>query len=87
MVANRERLGDWEVDTILGRRHPQPQQAIVSQTHQNSQAVQDVILRLLPLLARPGCTLTPEHGKEFAYQQQLADWQRLQHYFAYLHAV
>lgn len=93
VVAGRKRLGDWEVDTILGNGH---QQAIVSLTERKSrfsllgnvtphtaQAVQDEVVRLLLPLVQKVHTLTSDHGKEFACHQQIADQLHLKFYFAH----
>lgn len=93
VVAGRKRLGDWEVDTILGQGH---QQAMVSLTErksrfcllgnvtpQTAQAVQDEIVRLLLPLAPRVHTLTSDHGKEFALHQEVADRLHLKFYFAH----
>jgi len=93
VVTGRQRLGDWEVDTILGKGH---QQAIVSLTERKSRfsllgnvtsqtapAVQGEILRLLLPLVQKVHTLTSDHGKEFAHHQQIADQLHLKFYFAH----
>lgn len=93
VVSSRKRLGDWEVDTILGKGH---QQAIVSLTERKSrfsllgnvtphtaQAVQDEIVRLLRPLPQKVHTLTSDHGKEFACHPQVADQLHLKFYFAH----
>ena len=83
IVNSRQRLGDWEVDTVIGKGQ---QQAIVTLTERKSrlalirkvdqrtaQAVKDAILVLLwPLMAQTH-TLTSDNGKEFALHQQIAE--------------
>lgn len=76
IVNSRKRLGDWEVDMLVGKRHTQ---AIVTLTERKSlltllgkvsqrtaQAVQNQIHRLLLPVADKVHTLTSDHGKEFA---------------------
>lgn len=83
IVNNRQRLGDWELDTVVGKRH---QQAIVTLTerksrlalirkvdHRTAQAVKDAILVLLQPLATYTHTITSDNGKEFALHQQIAE--------------
>jgi IS30 family transposase len=79
IANNRQRLGDWELDTVVGKGY---QLAIVTLTERNSrlarirkvdqrtaQAVKDAILNLLQPLAAYTHTLTSDNGKEFALHQ------------------
>ena len=97
IVNSRKRLGDWEVDTMIGKRH---KQAIVTLTERKSrltllgkvtqrtaQAVQDRILRLLLPVADKVHTLTSDHGKEFASHEQIAEMLHLKYYFAHPYAA
>lgn len=97
IVNGRKRLGDWEVDTIIGKRH---KQALVTLTERKSrftllgkvaqrtaQAVQNQIHRLLLPVADKVHTLTSDHGKEFAYHQQIAEMLHLKFYFAHPYAA
>jgi IS30 family transposase len=97
IVNTRKRLGDWEVDTMLGKNH---KQALVILTERKSrftllgkvpqrtaQAVQDQIHQLLlPVVAKVH-TLTSDHRKEFAFHQQIADLLHLKFYFAHPYAA
>jgi IS30 family transposase len=97
IVAQRKRLGDWEVDTVFGKDH---QQALVTLTERKSrftllgkvsqrtaQAVQDQICRLLLPVQDKVHTLTSDHGKEFAYHEQIAQRLQLKYYFAHPYAA
>lgn len=97
VVNARKRLGDWEVDTILGKGH---KQALVTLTERKSrftllgkvpqrsaQAVQDQIHRLLLPVQDKVHTLTSDHGKEFAYHEQIAQLLQLKYYFAHPYAA
>jgi IS30 family transposase len=97
IVAHRKRLGDWEVDTVFGKDH---QQALVTLTERKSrftllgkvpqrtaQAVQDQICRLLLPVQDKVHTLTSDHGKEFAYHEQIAQLLQLKYYFAHPYAA
>ena len=81
IVNARKRLGDWEVDTIIGRKH---KQALVTLTERKSrftfvskvkrrtaQAVRKQICRMLLPVKKKVLTLTSDHGKEFAEQLPL----------------
>ncbi len=97
-IANRrKRLGDWDVDTLIGKRH---KQAIVTLTerkshftllgkvtHRTAQAVQNQIHRLLLPVADQVHTLTSDHGKEFAAHEQIAEMLHLKFYFAHPYAA
>ena len=93
VVERRRRLGDWEVDTILGKRKGR---AIVTLTErksrftllamadrQSSTAVRDKICHLL--LPHKGRVhiLTSDHGKEFAEHAEIARTLKLSFYFAH----
>ena len=97
VVNSRKRLGDWEVDTMIGKRH---KQAIVTLTERKSrftllgkvaqrtaQAVQNQIHKLLLPVADKVYTLTSDHGKEFAYHEQIAEMLHLTFYFAHPYAA
>jgi len=97
IVNSRRRLGDWEADTMIGKRS---KQAIVTLTERKSrftllgkvaqrtaQAVQNQIHRLLLPVADKVHTLTSDHGKEFAYHEQIAEMLQLEFYFAHPYAA
>jgi IS30 family transposase len=85
------------VDTVFGRDH---KQALVTLTERKSrftllgkvsqrsaQAVQDQIYRLLVPVRDKVHTLTSDHGKEFAYHEQIAQLLQLTYYFAHPYAA
>jgi transposase, IS30 family len=97
LVTHRKPLGDWEVDTMLGKDR---KQALVTLTERKScftflgkvsqrsaQAVQDQIHRLLLPVKDKVYTLTSDHGKEFAYHEQIAQLLQLKYYFAHPYAA
>jgi len=97
IVNARKRLGDWEVDTIIGRKH---KQAIVTLTERKSrftllgkvsrrtaQAVRKQVCRLLLPVMDQAHTLTSDHGKEFADHEQIAERLNLKFYFAHPYAA
>lgn len=96
IVEQRERIGDWEGDTIVGKGH---QQAIVSLTERFSRftllhkverataaAVSAAIVKQLKPLAASVLTLTTDNGKEFALHQQIAATLQAEYYFAHPYA-
>jgi len=97
IVSTRKRLGDWEVDTLLGR---QQKQALVTLTERKSrftlltkvkrrtaQAVRKQVCRVLFPVKNKVHTLTSDHGKEFADHEQIAETLKLKFYFAHPYAA
>lgn len=96
IVESRSRLGDWELDTIIGKGH---KQAIVSLTERKSRLtlihkveskaadnVTNAILRLLKPIAHHVHTLTADNGKEFAGHELIAKDLTAQFFFAHPYA-
>ncbi len=97
IVNARKRLGDWEADTIIGKKH---KQAIVTLTERKSrftlvskvkrrtaQAVRKQVCRMLFPVKNKVHTLTSDHGKEFADHEQIAQILELEFYFAHPYAA
>jgi IS30 family transposase len=97
VVTLRKRLGDWEVDTLLGKKHIQAIVTLTERksrytllgkvTHRTARAVQKQIQRLLLPVADKAHTLTSDHGKEFAHHEQIAEALKLKFYFAHPYAA
>jgi transposase, IS30 family len=96
-VNARKRLGDWEVDTIIGRKY---KQALVTLTERKSRftllgrvsqrtahAVRRQVCHLLLPVMDKTHTLTSDHGKEFADHKQIAESLHLKFYFAHPYAA
>ena len=91
IVDSRERLGDWEADTIIGSNH---RQAIVSVVERKSKltrlgrvkrntadAVQrELTTQLAPLTVQ---TITSDNGREFAHHQSIEKKLQATFYFAH----
>jgi IS30 family transposase len=97
IVDQRERLGDWEVDTILGKGR---RQAIVTLTERKTrlalihkverrtaQAVQEAISYLLKPYKSYVHTLTADNGKEFAGHQEISHILQTEFFFAHPYAA
>jgi IS30 family transposase len=97
IVGTRKRLGDWEVDTLIGRKQLQ---ALVTLTERKSRftllgkvsrrtapAVRQQVCRLLLPVRDKVHTLTSDHGKEFADHEQIAETLNLKFYFAHPYAA
>jgi IS30 family transposase len=93
IVANKERVGDWEIDTIIGKNH---QQAIVSVVERKSKltrlakverkteaAVQAAVIHLLKPVAAWVHTITADNGKAFAGHEAIAVALSAEFYFAH----
>jgi IS30 family transposase len=96
IVDLRSRIGDWELDTIIGKGH---QQAIVSLTERKSrytliqkverktaQCVSNAIINLLTPFSEFVHTMTSDNGKEFADHKNIADKLNARFYFAHPYA-
>ena len=93
MVGQRERLGDWEVDTLVGKGH---RGALVSLVERRSRytLLQPVTQRLANLVADATIsllqpftdlvhTITGDNGKEFAEHVRIAETLKANFYFAH----
>lgn len=93
IVDTRQRLGDWEVDTIIGKGH---RHAIVSLVERKSrlallrkvenktaQPVADAVIELMKTLPVRTHTITADNGKEFADHERIARDLRTDVYFAH----
>lgn len=97
MVQARKRLGDWEVDTLLGK---QQKYAMLTLTERKSRftllgkvsrrtasAVRQRLCQLLLPIQDKVHTLTSDHGKEFAEHKLIAQTLQLKFYFAHPYAA
>jgi len=97
IVYRRERLGDWEADTIIGAGK---QGAIVALVERKSRftllkqvarrtaaAVEDDILELLMPYQAVTHTITFDNGKEFANHQNIAEKLQSDMFFAHPYAA
>jgi IS30 family transposase len=96
IVEQRQRLGDWEADTIIGKgRHG----AIVTLVQRKSRltllekieaqtaaATETAIVRALQLYRLQTLTITFDNGKEFTNHQQIASQLEAETYFAHPYA-
>ncbi len=96
IVDTRERLGDWEVDTIIGKGKKQAIVSLVERTsrlsliykvdHKTKNQVTEAIYTLLLPLKDDVYTLTSDHGKEFAGHETIAEKLEAKFYFAHPYA-
>ncbi|MET0105709.1 MAG: IS30 family transposase [Sedimenticola sp.] len=89
-------MGDWELDTIIGKGH---KQAIVSLSERKSrlsliakveskgaEGVKGAVISLLKPLAKHVHTITSDNGKEFARHEAVAEALNADFYFAHPYA-
>lgn len=92
VVEKKERLGDWEGDTIIGK---QQQKAIVTLVDRatkmtrigtvatkHAPVVSDIMIGLLKPLESVTHTITVDNGKEFAHHEKVASALNVDVYFA-----
>ena len=97
IVGQRQRIGDWEVDTIVGKGH---HQAIVTLTERKSrfsllrkvdrrtaELVSDAMIDLLQPVADRTHTITGDNGKEFAEHERIAQELCSDFFFAHPYAA
>ena len=93
IVEERKRVGDWELDTIIGRNH---KQAIVSMTERKTRlnylfkienkdaaSVEFAVISMLRKSGLPIKTLTADNGREFANHESIARILKTLFYFAH----
>jgi len=93
IVAQRQRIGDWEVDTIIGKGH---RQAIVTLTERKSRfallrkvdrrtadQVGDAMIELLQPVMNRLHTLTADNGREFAEHERISQELQVDFFFAH----
>jgi len=97
IVDQRQRIGDWEVDTMIGKGH---RQAIVTLTERKSRfsmlrkverrkadLVSAAVIDLLQPVADRLHTITGDNGKEFAEHERIAQKLEVSFYFAHPYAA
>jgi len=96
IVESRRRLGDWEVDTIIGAHHKEAIVSVVERKskltflkkvrRKNSAAVEQALTELLQPVREKCHTITSDNGKEFANHQAIAESLQAGFYFAHPYA-
>jgi IS30 family transposase len=97
IVDQRQRIGDWEVDTMIGKGH---RQAIVTLTERKSRfallrkverrkanLVSAAVIDLLQPVADRTHTITGDNGKEFAEHERIAQELEVSFFFAHPYAA
>ena len=92
IVNQKERIGDWELDTIIGAKHGFVVVSAVDRAskytilsvvrNKSADAVSEALIRRLGVLKGKVLTLTADNGKEFAGHVQVANNLGADFYFA-----
>ena len=93
MVEQRQRLGDWEIDTLVGKGHRGALVSLVERksrytllqpvTQQLANLVAEATISLLYPFADFVHTITSDNGKEFADHGRIAEALKANFYFAH----
>lgn len=93
IVDNKERIGDWEIDTIIGKNHKGALLTIVERkskytliqrlSYKRSQLVANATINLLAPYPEKVFTITSDNGKEFAEHQLISKRLTAKVYFAH----
>ncbi|MBD3277685.1 MAG: IS30 family transposase [Candidatus Aegiribacteria sp.] len=96
VVDERKRIGDWEGDTIIGRRHKGALVSVVERSslftlikpvnHKSATAVTEAVTSCLEPHSDRTLTLTVDNGKEFADHELIAETLTTDVYFAHPYA-
>ena len=96
IVKTRERIGDWEADTVVGKGRKRYLVTLVERKSRftlfakveskHAQVVADAIVDLLAPYREQTHTITFDNGKEFADHEQMADALEADIYFAHPYA-
>jgi IS30 family transposase len=96
IVEERRRIGDWEVDTVIGKNHKQAIVSLVERKtgfmriekveHKTAEAVGRAIIRLLGPYRNRVHTITSDNGREFAGHEEISRSLNAGFYFAHPYA-
>lgn len=93
IVEDKSRIGDWEVDTIIGRYHHQGIVTLVDRhskftlmkkvPSKHAEPVKQAIVDMMKPIKDHVLTITSDNGKEFAYHQEISRTLNTKFYFAH----
>ncbi len=93
IVDEKSRIGDWEIDTIIGKNHKQAIVSIVERkskftllakvSHKTAAKVTQATVDLLKPHGENILTITGDNGSEFAYHEQISKELGTDFYFAH----
>ena len=93
IVDEKTRIGDWEVDTVIGKNHKGVIVTAVERktkymiacpvANKSEQVVANAMIRALKPFKNKVHTITSDNGKEFAGHQKIAEELKTKFYFAH----
>jgi len=93
VVDQKSRIGDWEIDTVIGKKHRQAIVTIVERSskfsvmkkveRKTADAVAEATIELLRPYKDQVLTITADRGKEFAHHRKVARALQCDYYFAH----
>jgi len=93
VVEEKSRIGDWEIDTVIGKNHQQAIVTIVERVskfsvmkkvkQKTAEAVANATIELLKPYQDRVLTITADNGKEFAQHEKVAGALECDYYFAH----
>jgi IS30 family transposase len=93
IVDNKERIGDWEIDTVVGKNHQRALLTIVERkskytliqrlSYKRSQLVANATINLLAPIREKIFTITSDNGKGFSEHQRISKRLTAKIYFAH----
>jgi len=96
IVEKRQRIGDWELDTVIGQNHKQALVTLVERKsrftliakviRKTADNVSDAIIHLLSPYPNKIKTLTADNGREFAKHETIAQQLKTRFFFAHPYA-
>ena len=94
VVEEKSRIGDWEIDTVIGKNHQQAIVTIVERVskfsvmkkvkQKTAEAVANATIELLSPYQDRVLTITADNGKEFAQHEKVAGALECDYYFAHV---
>ena len=93
IVEERKRLGDWEADTMIGKKSPYALVTLVERksrltllkkiNRRTAEAAKEAMIQMLKPYPLKTLTITCDNGREFAGHQEIAEELNTEVYFAH----
>src|SRR3546814_10269182 len=93
IIDDKKRLGDWEIDTIIGKHHKQAIVTLVERVskktligqvgNKKADFVRSQVIHLLNSIKSYVLSITADNGSEFAQHEQIAAALETRIYFAH----
>ncbi len=93
IVEERKRLGDWEADTMIGKKSPYALVTLIERksrftwlkkiNRRTAAAAKEAMIQILKLYPLSTLTITCDNGREFAGHQEIAEELNTEVYFVH----